>query len=374
MYSQYSPIPRISISPPPPEDPVFEPFSPFQAISFPSQFEDGFRPAHLTPPPTSTHFKRPFERSDKGPENDTARGLESDRFRALLKATKERNAVADSKKEVNLRKELALKVHKNKQAERRALFLSKVHAPPSPTATETPKTPPESPSVFHFSLPSPGLVSPLALFETLDKDRSEWVEQVDFRTSDTEACKLKPTEKRKSSLALPSLDQISARMIPRNIKPNDYDVDDDIPTPNSLDRRSIGVGRLRMPLRGRPAPLDLRFETQPQIQHSNLESPILQVTTPDMHVTTMLVPKNHTTSPTELTESNLNALNFRGQKAHNMLSTLKRRTASIDALFPVLPRLHGEDTKWRRNSAPPDMACRPRLGFKHPVLIMAGGF
>ena len=76
--------------------------------------------------------------------------------------------------------------------ERRALFLSKIGAPPSPTATSLPKTPPDSPAIFHYSLPSPGLCSPLALFEKLgldDQDPEErgvrkiWVEQVDFRLS-----------------------------------------------------------------------------------------------------------------------------------------------------------------------------------------------
>ena len=71
--------------------------------------------------------------------------------------------------------------------ERRALFLSKIDALPSPTATSLPVTPPESPAVFHFTLPSPGLVSPLALFETLEKDQAKngpppvRIEQVDFR-------------------------------------------------------------------------------------------------------------------------------------------------------------------------------------------------
>lgn len=72
-------------------------------------------------------------------------------------------------------------------AERRALFLSKIGAPPSPTAISLPKTPPESPAIFHYSLPSPGLVSPLAHFETLEEEDDEfaprkvWVEQVDFK-------------------------------------------------------------------------------------------------------------------------------------------------------------------------------------------------
>jgi len=361
MYLQSSLIPRISISPPPPEDPLFEPYSPFQSISFPEQHDNDFRPVHLTPPPTSTHFKRPYEQIYKSVDDPQARGLGSDKFQALLRAAKERNVVAESKKAVNLRKELALKAHKNKQADRRALFLSKVQEPPSPAATETPKTPPESPSVFHFSLPSPGLVSPLALFETLDKDRNEWVEQVDFRST-----KSAPTKKTR---AFPSLDEISARLIPRNVKPNDFDADADDLIPASV-RPSVGVGRLRMPLRTRPAPLNLNLSLEvPQIP---LESPLLQLTTPDMQVTTMVTPRGCSAS-SRLTENNLNALNFRGEKAHNMLSTLRRRTASIEPGFPNIADITS-DNKWRRNSAPPELTCRPRFGFEHPVLLMAGGF
>jgi hypothetical protein len=63
-------------------------------------------------------------------------------------------------------------------AERRALFLSKLHAPPSPTATTTPETPPESPLVFHYTLPSPCLTSPLAVFEAVDKIPAEALAQI----------------------------------------------------------------------------------------------------------------------------------------------------------------------------------------------------
>ena len=94
--------------------------------------------------------------------------------------------------------------------ERRALFLSKVNAPPSPTATGLPKTPPESPSIFHYSLPSPGLVSPLALFESLQQDETTgspqfpsvqpWVEQVEYR-------RLMVANSR-----IPSLEQITAHL------------------------------------------------------------------------------------------------------------------------------------------------------------------
>jgi hypothetical protein len=53
--------------------------------------------------------------------------------------------------------------------ERRQTFLARLLASPSssPTTLTTPVTPPDSPAEFHYTLPSPGLVSPLALFEAL---------------------------------------------------------------------------------------------------------------------------------------------------------------------------------------------------------------
>src|SRR6202044_2363180 len=80
--------------------------------------------------------------------------------------------------------------------ERRALFLSKLQAPPSPSAVSLPKTPPDSPAIFHYTLPSPGLNSPLALFDALSHNTlaniglqsvEPWVEQVDFRLLEDES-------------------------------------------------------------------------------------------------------------------------------------------------------------------------------------------
>lgn len=97
---------------------------------------------------------------------------------------------------------------------------------PSPTATVTPKTPPDSPAIFHYTLPSPGLVSPLTLLESLGRNPTDgaishrckpWVEQVDFRSSsyknsleahsENHPCDVVPDHR-----GMPSLDQISARM------------------------------------------------------------------------------------------------------------------------------------------------------------------
>jgi hypothetical protein len=95
---------------------------------------------------------------------------------------------------------------------------------PSPTAAVTPKTPPDSPAIFHYTLPSPGLVSPLTLLESLGRDSTDgtilhackpWVEQVDFRSyrnpleADSENY---PCDAVSDHRGMPSLDQISARM------------------------------------------------------------------------------------------------------------------------------------------------------------------
>ncbi|THU94846.1 hypothetical protein K435DRAFT_779265, partial [Dendrothele bispora CBS 962.96] len=369
-----SPLPHIEISPAPPDEYYPEPFSPFSwANTTPDENadeNDGYRPTHLTPPPTHVRFNALPSPLRPSPSPEVGKGLERERFEALLRASRERN-VAGNKKSSDLRKEIALKTHKNKQVERRALFLSKVLAPPSPTATLQPKTPPESPAIFHYSLPSPGLVSPLALFESLNDSatsgplsyaREPWVEQVDFRVPrqdrPTNVIIVTPPEK-KSAKALPSLAQISARLGPGHTR-----------TPSSESagrpRLTLGIGRLQMPVQ------------QPQPQKSNAtfmppKSPCSPLS-PKIEVRTLLVPRSSSLSPTELSESNVNALDSRERRARNMLSTIRRR------MLPSETGLNGHDLelpdqrKWKRRSAPAEFSPRPRSGFEHPVLSMPGGF
>lgn len=268
--------------------------------------------------------------------------------------------------------------------ERRALFLSKVQAPPSPTATVTPKTPPDSPAIFHYTLPSPGLVSPLALFETLDSKYNSpshtWIEQVDFRLPGDQSKESK-NEKARPSKALPSLDQISARIRARNAKSDSMEYPGLTPPPppppasNTVTYRprpSVGIGRLRMPIRAQPA-LPLEEKSQPALPP---KSPLHL--SPELRVTTLVVPRTNTAiRAVELTETNLNALNSRGQRAHNMLSTLRRRTLSSEckAVVQTSPEEVEEQLKWRRRSAPAElMQLRARTGFEHPVLALPGAF
>ncbi|KAF9504929.1 hypothetical protein BS47DRAFT_598271 [Hydnum rufescens UP504] len=142
----------------------------------------GHRATFLSPPMYSPlHALKP-----SAPLPVDKKGLDPSRFDALLHTSRERTAAGLGRRPTDLRKAVAVKVHHAKQEERRATFLAKLQALPSPTAVMSPITPPDSPAEFHFSLPSPGLVSPLALFESLDdardttKKRTEWVERVHY--------------------------------------------------------------------------------------------------------------------------------------------------------------------------------------------------
>lgn len=114
-----SPVPAISISPAPPEEPLVEPFSPFSASAPATPVDsDSFRPSLLSPPPTvSPRFPKQLSPLRPADVPVTGKGLERDRFEELLRASRERNAALGSKKSPDLRKEIAIKVHKTKQGE-----------------------------------------------------------------------------------------------------------------------------------------------------------------------------------------------------------------------------------------------------------------
>ena len=190
-------VPSICISPaadvPTYSSPALEPSSPEDALSP--------RSTYLLPPPVRSPVGRtlsPVKAADK-------RGLDQNTFQDLLAANRERAAKRSVNVADRLRREVVVKAHHTKQVERRALFLSRITAPPSPTSAETAVTPPETPAIFHFSLPSPGLASPLELFETVTS-RESWIEQVDYK-------KPQRTPARENFPGrLPSLDQITARL------------------------------------------------------------------------------------------------------------------------------------------------------------------
>ncbi|KAI9512864.1 hypothetical protein F5148DRAFT_1273481 [Russula earlei] len=333
------------------------------------------------PPVHSPRFYRqpsPLRPADTLP---SGKGLDRGRFEALLASTRERNASA--KREPDLRKELALKAHKNKQMERRALFLSKVQAPPSPTATALPKTPPESPAIFHYSLPSPGLDSPLALFEALQKKETTgpirypsvrpWVEQVHYRHS-------------KGVSVRPSLEQISARLSSHGYSATAKDEHHRPPIPLPTFLRPLpSTNTARSASRPPVAPSkgmygrvvaevvslspSERGELHPPISDADVLSTLSR---PRLHVTTTMIPPPPPSRSclTELTEVNLNALNTRTLTGRDMMLKLKRRTSKLAA-----GRSSDEDERRaRRVSAPAELSKRERNGFAHPVLALPGAF
>jgi hypothetical protein len=357
-----SPVPQISISPAPPEEPSPEPFSPFSSAFLTGSCDDDFRPRHLTPPPTNTHFNRQASSLRPAGVAANGKGLEEYQFQALLKASKERNPPT-GRRPADLRREIAVKTHKNKQAERRALFLSKVLAPPSPTATMTPKTPPESPALFHYSLPSPGLVSPLALFESLHDSKENacdpWVEQVEFCRPETKQIQVQ----REFKHHLPSLDQISAHLHSQGHPlSNRSSLESKVST--ARPRLSCAVGRLQR------APLQLEQRCNSYELGSVPKTTLL---VPDLRITTTVVPKMATVSPTKLSQANLLALECREQRAHTMLLTLRRRMNPSECRMSLTSEERG--VKWKRRSAPADLLpLRERSGFEHPILALPGAF
>lgn len=374
-----SPVPAINIEFCPEQSPVKEPSSPFDNIMFSvdSPHED-YRSRHLLPPPIHSP-KRAITQPVPTPK-----GLDSARFEALRLATK---AIYGSSTQ-DLRKSIAMKVHQSKRLERRNLFLSKIEALPSPTAASLPVTPPESPAVFHFTLPSPGLISPLAMFETLENEsepRPVRVEQVDFRArarKEAEALaaltgNLKqslqvhglpapPQKRTRPAKPLPSLDQISKRLggnvtITRSGSPVSR-------LPAFLQRASPPPAAVAAPAQS-PAPVAAPAPVQVQVaapapaleqQQSaacasptpryaftptNLHGPIARPTTKGTKATgplprpgSVALPGPRiasTRAPTPLTAQALDALADRAERGAEMMERLQRR-------FSAPARLNGQ--------------------------------
>lgn len=245
----------------------------------------------------------------------------------------------------------------------------------------TPQTPLESPGIFHYSVPSPGLESPLTLFESCCDNHTNdiphtWVEHVDFHMV-CEQPKPKLSLNRsftRPPRGVPSLDQISARLIPNSVRLDIIQLPCDAPTNEDSRRPSVGIGRLRMPL---------RTQTQPILQSNNQQMESKPVphplsVDPCGKPSQVVIPRSHSSTTTQFTESNLNSLNYRDQKASNMLYTLRKRTLSLEFITAGVQEGVQEEVspklRWRR-SAPADMTpLRARSGFQHPVLTLSGGF
>ncbi|KIJ68234.1 hypothetical protein HYDPIDRAFT_179421 [Hydnomerulius pinastri MD-312] len=405
MQPASSPLPYICVSPASPERQYPEPYSPFPSAEADPEGDDGFRAKHLTPPPLAT--ASPRHSSPLRPANcPIPKGLNREQFDLLLKASRERKALLGSQKTVDLRKELALKNQRNKQLERRARFLSKVKEPPSPTAVSTPKTPPESPSIFHCSLPSPGLESPLSVFESaakgpgnlldIDSDTHHgWVEQVEFRlpigkqSNAATKAKARPATQTKSKKVAPSLDEITARLsgspfARSSAKPTestDKHSNSSSRLPNFLktarrlsstpapaeSRPKINVGRLHLPVRS--LSMNDALVVTPPPRFDPPQSPV--PCTPNLEVKISVVPRTSSVALVALNETNLRAFG-RSYTARDMMQTLKRRSSPPSGLG------HDAGTqtsiKLKRHSAPAELQVSGRAGFDHQVLSMPGGF
>lgn len=405
-----SPVPEICVSPAPPAEPLVEPFSPFSATGPTTPDDsDSFRPSLLSPPPTvSPRFPRQLSPLRPNDVPVSGKGLERERFEEMLRASRERNAALGGKRSPDLRKEIAIKVHKNKQVERRALFLSKIQAPPSPSAINLPKTPPESPAIFHYSLPSPGLQSPLAVFEAMVTEdptrptRESWVEQVEFHVPEQKhILPSRPTSLRRSKV--PSLEQIQAHYgSPAEALPQHQEAkvqsahtarlpaflkltqrspaqERSAPTPtttNSVvqpERAHTTIGRLQLPIRGvKPEGPVIKIQAPAARPPPSPLSPVAK-----LRITTMVVPRTSSRSPTEFTELNLLTFNStRVDTAQTMLTRLRRRTMPPGTA--KMSQAEREDAegqkKIRRRSAPPEIPFRERRGFSKPPLNLPGAF
>lgn len=375
-------IPHIRISPASPVKVHSEPYSPFLSAD-PDQ-DSGHRQRLLNPqchfPPMSPRHSSPLRPADC----PLPRGLRRDQFDLLLKVSRDKRAALGSRKVPDLRKELAIKNQRNKQLERRALFLSKIQEPRSSTAVLTPKAPVEFPGVDHCTLPYPGLESPLALFDSSCKEhdgwtgkdlarRHTWLELVDSRL---------PISKPKTDLKLgrrrlPSLEEIIARVGPVHPPPsmanNPVFATPRLPMflrndKNASTKRSVSdsnpdvnIGRLHMPLRHRQSSNSLsgmRLRTMP----SSPCCPNIEITS-----TVSPLPLRCRNARHTFTESNVHALG-RANTAREMMTTIKRRTS------PPPPGLADNQPRSKRHSAPAEMQLRGRSGFEHPNLSLPGAF
>ena len=273
------------------------------------------------------------------------------------------------------------------------MFLSKVQAPRSPGATLLPKTPPESPAIFHYSLPSPGLRSPLTAFEDEDstKPRDTWVEQVEFRLPGQECVKALPhVTSQQTTMRMPSLDQITAHLShqgntscnggakPRHgvRLPAFLQTVSSAKTPDDGRPRHIlpaPVGRLHFPVRSVTPPNEDEVKLEIHAPSPRLPpSPC----SPKLQITTTVVPRTSSFSPVDLTEDNLRALDLaRERTAQNMLMRLARRTVVINGgVVRSLVVGGDEERKLRRRSAPPELPARERVDFTKPKLNLPGAF
>lgn len=353
-----SPIPAINIEFAAEQMPFKEPSSPFDKLMFGSSIIkannnssnslDAYRSTHLVPPPVHSpkdHVRPVVQVANRG------QGLDPARFEALRMASR----IAPK---ADLRKELAIRAHQSKQIERRNRFLSKIEALPSPTAASLPVTPPESPAVFHFTLPSPGLVSPLALFETLDDgdrdSRPVRIEQVDFRSlarKDAEALAALTGNMKQSlevhGLSVPKKETPAAAATATAAKPT-TPFNQSLPSLDQISKRlggNVTITRSPSPVSRLPAflqrnapntvqepvPVAPAAKLTPTGEHGPIARPTSATGTkvrPPVYPGSVTLPGPRiasTRAPTPLTAEALNALAFRAERGSAMVERLQRR-------------------------------------------------
>jgi hypothetical protein len=238
--------------------------------------------------------------------------------------------------------------------------------------------------MFHFSLPSPGLISPLEMYEHLENEcvtSNPWIEQVDFRLPPGALLPQAKSIGDKSSVtwpsrpsagkSLPSLDQISAHLTTKQMS-SAHEVPRRLPSflqqePQSRQPRRraspppITVGRLQL-----PGPR-FRSPSPPLPEAGSVYAAPPSPKTPELIITTTLVPRT-TPSTRNLTEANVEAFS-----RANMLKTLRRRSHPGHQLIEG-ERDSVDERSRRRLSAPSELLIRERAEFKHPVLNLRGSF
>lgn len=361
-------LPQISISPPPPEDPVSEPYSPFSSLTTPTEIhQDTFRAVHLTlPADMSTFLRKPLSplRPLESVEN-SPNGLERERFEALLQASRERNALVGARKAINLRKEITLKAHKTKQEERRARFLSKILVADPQSPKMAPGVAPDSAEVY-LDLPSPAPISPLTLPGSLEEDMVEYirVSRAEPGPDYPEHGNMSPASTKHTEAGtgrlLPSLDQISARLTPQV-------------------RHFAGSRPTRLPDFLSEKSMAGTSSVQPAISDTtDLPSQNVDVDHQQQIFPTQKRIACSSTIPAILspTATSYTAAS-RERRALDMLSTIGRRTQSFGRGVDdtCCDSIEPRKDNWKRHSAPADLTpLQPRSGFEHPVLALPGGF
>lgn len=207
-----------------------------------------------------------------------------------------------------------------------------------------PVTPPESPALLHYSLPSPGLESPISLFETLalvqpaQKAKSRgWIEHVDFSAPP-------PSPQPKK---MPSLDQISARAQRNRTTRLPIGAAPSVTITVHAPKPAPGTTRLPAFLKARSSPAPAPAPAKPPVSPAapaRLPLPQLppsvrrSVTPPPaphprFAVTTTVLPpppaaRTRTASTTALTAANLDLLASRNERGKAMLEKILRRVSA----------------------------------------------